>query len=233
MLSVIEPVKPLARTVRYRVRKHILRTANAFDEWFHDKGDETLILRHALNERSVVFEVGGYQGNWSSRIINLYNPDIYVFEPVESFYSVLANRFNECPKVKAYQFGLSDRDETAEFSISADGSGRFGAAGTKQAIQLQDICRFVSEHNIPRIDLIQINIEGAEYQLLQRMLDAQLTRQCGVIQVQFHRNVPDAELRREQIRRRLAETHSLLYDYPFVWEAWKLREQLPSQVANR
>jgi hypothetical protein len=37
--------------------------------------------------------------------------------------------------------------------------------------------------------------------------------------------VPNAIAEREEIRRRLEETHTLSYDYPFVWESWRRKSE--------
>jgi hypothetical protein len=57
------------------------------------------------------------------------------------------------------------------------------------------------------------------------MLDTGITAKCRDIQVQFHDFVPDAEIRRDEIRRALSATHHLTYDYPFVWENWRINRR--------
>jgi FkbM family methyltransferase len=209
--------------VRYRIRKHLLHNTDAFDEWFHDRGDQTVSITYPLHSDSVVFEVGGYDGTWSAKIATLYDPRIYAFEPVRTFYNGLDKRFASNPKVQAFPFGLSDRNEASEICLSNDGSSLYKSSGPRELIQLRDICGVLEELQISRIDLIQINIEGGEFRLLRRMLDAGVTDICANVQIQFHNVVPDAREQRQEIRSRLAKTHSLLYDYPFVWESWRLK----------
>ena len=208
---------------RYIVRKYILRNSNPFDEWFHDYGDQTWSITYPLNGQSVVFEVGGYNGTWSAKIAALYDPCIYAFEPVESFYNCLKARFGNNPKVQAFRFGLSDQEEMSEIRLSDDGSSLYRPSGLRESIQLRDIHRVIEEFGISSIDLIQINIEGGEFRLLRRMLDTGVVERCANIQVQFHDLVPDAKTQRGEIRQRLEKTHYLLYDYPFVWESWRLK----------
>jgi FkbM family methyltransferase len=226
--SVVRRVLPAScinsiRRSRYTVRKHLLHNTSAHDDWFHDRGDDTVSVRHTLDADSVVFEVGGYEGKWSSTIVALYDPHLYIFEPVRSFYRTILNRFSANAKVRVYQFGLSDKDETRDISVNNDGSSLFASSENMERIRLKDIYQFILEHNISQIDLIQINIEGGEYCLLPRMLDTGIVKRCRMIQIQFHNNVPNAQCNRQEIRQTLSETHALIYDYPFVWEAWKLR----------
>jgi hypothetical protein len=106
-------------------------------------------------------------------------------------------------------------------SEEQDASSLYKSEGSKTKIQLYDISDFVSENKISRIDLIKINIEGGEYPLLNRMLDQDLVRRCTDIQIQFHNFIEDADSKRQILRERLAKTHHLTYDYPFIWENWK------------
>ena len=48
-----------------------------------------------LNQESIVFDVGGYEGDFSKKIYDKYYSNIYIFEPVESFYLKISNRFKD------------------------------------------------------------------------------------------------------------------------------------------
>ncbi|MBA7576805.1 hypothetical protein ES708_18647 [subsurface metagenome] len=39
-------------------------------QWFEIKGDETLRLDYNLDKNSIVFDIGGYKGQWSSEIFS-------------------------------------------------------------------------------------------------------------------------------------------------------------------
>jgi FkbM family methyltransferase len=205
------------------LRRHILRTATPIERWVADHGDDTLAVAYPLDEGSTVFEVGGYRGKWASKIVRLYDPVTYIFEPVAEYSELLTQCFKENPKVKVFHYGLSDTDQDISISVDEDATSVFRVAARSERVILRDIERFAAANGIERIDLIQINIEGGEYQLLKRIVDSGLVTRCIHIQVQFHQDIPDAAAKRERIRERLAQTHDVLYDYPFVWEAWRLR----------
>ena len=71
------------------------------------------------------------------------------------------------------------------------------------------------------IDLMKINIEGAEYDLLEHLIENKFVENIKDIQVQFHDFVPNAEARMKNIQAGLSKTHYLTYQYPFVWENWR------------
>jgi len=73
-------------------------------------------------------------------------------------------------------------------------------------IKLVDFATFVAQEDIAnkKVDLISINIEGGEYDLLERIVQTHPDMMQS-IQVQFHDFIPDAVKKREQILLVLAE----------------------------
>ena len=70
------------------------------------------------------------------------------------------------------------------------------------------------------VALMKINIEGGEYDLLDRMIETGLVESIDNLQVQFHNFTVDAKRRMERIQEALQRTHTLNYQYRFVWENW-------------
>jgi FkbM family methyltransferase len=196
----------------------------ALSQWYRDEGDTTLRLSYPINSDSVVFDVGGYLGDWSYQIAQRYDPYIFIFEPVPAFCLRIKERFRSNTKVKVFNYGLSDTDEDVSITMLEDGSSTFRSGRDKITVRFADIEQFVRRARIETIDLIKINIEGGEYRLLQKMLDSGVIGKCKDIQVQFHSFVPAASELRDQIRRRLVDTHCLTFDYYFVWENWRRKD---------
>ena len=64
--------------------------------WMLDNGDETHRLNYdELTHDSTVVDVGGYLGEWSQKIRDKYNPNIYVLEPIPSYYEGLVDKFKK------------------------------------------------------------------------------------------------------------------------------------------
>ena len=68
---------------------------------------------------------------------------------------------------------------------------------------------------------MKINIEGAEYDLLDHLIETGFIANIINLQIQFHEFVPNAKERMENIQKRLEKTHALTYQHEFVWENWK------------
>ena len=195
-----------------------------FNSWFIDQGDKTLRLDYNLSEESLVFDLGGYEGQWASDIFAMYGCSIHIFEPVIEFADRIERRFSKNRKVIVHKFGLSNGNNKTQISVNRDSSSIFKSGKDVRDVTMIDITDFFRENNVKRVDLLKINIEGGEYDLLEHLIDTGLIRYIDNIQVQFHDFMPDADLRMRRIQSQLEKTHVLTYQYLFVWENWKSRQ---------
>ena len=196
----------------------------AIQRWFRDKGDQTLRLNYDLNEHSVVFDLGGYEGQWSADIFQRYQCNVYIFEPVKAYHDRIAQRFSGNPLIRPFQFGLADVSKECKIGIAQDGSSVYIDDTQFEIIQLVSVNEFLENHSIEKIDLMKINIEGGEYDLLEQVLSSGIIEKIQNIQIQFHdiAEIPNVLERMHMIQHRLTETHTLTFQYyPFVWENWR------------
>ena len=189
--------------------------------YFLDGGD-TVLTNYELGENCIIFDVGAYKGEWTAGILKrCKNSFVHLFEPDPSSFSRLSETFADNPLVILHPFGLSNKDTVASMNFSGLGSSlHLGPACGN--VELRDIYRFITDNRIGKIDLVKINIEGEEYALLDRMIETEIIKRCGIVQVQFHEWFPNSTFLRDGLRLRLAKTHRALWNYPFVWESWKL-----------
>ena len=196
----------------------------ALAAWRRADGDRTLRLDYDLNENSVVFDLGGYRGQWTSDIFSMYCCCVYCFEPVRRFAEQITARFARNGKIRVFPFGLAASDRRERISLNADGSS-ICKGRRDEEIGLVEAARFIEQHGIRKIDLMKVNIEGAEYELLEHLLQTGLIGSIIDLQVQFHDFVPNARARVQNIRRQLEQTHRATYQYDFVWENWRLTSE--------
>lgn len=196
-------------------------------KWFKDKGDETLRLNYELNMNSIVFDLGGFEGQWTNDIYERYHCQIFVFEPVKSFYNNILMRFKGIDKIKPYNIGLSNDNKTCEISLDQDGSSLYKKRDKTQTIELVNAIDFLEINKISKIDLMKINIEGGEYDLLEYLISNDYIRNILDIQIQFH-DCPEinGKGRMKRIQSELSKTHALTYQYyPYVWENWRRKDK--------
>lgn len=205
------------RRLRHRVRTPRERLVA---DWLAANGDITYRLDFPLTPESTVVDVGGYQGQWASDIYAAYRCRIHVYEPVAEFAQFIRARFDANPDVVAHDYGLAATERTERLTLAGDSSSVLsGGAAEAEQIRLAAVGRELAD--IGQVALLKLNIEGLEYELLDALIASGAIADVDNVLIQFHDFVPDAADRREAIRRGLAATHDLRWDFPFVWEAWQ------------
>ena len=195
--------------------------------WFALDENNGAWIYHDLNENSIVFDVGGYQGRFASDMFAMYRcRQIYVFEPVREYADRLRKRFARNRSIVVCDYGLWKENTRARIAVCADGSSLFLSGSNMEEVSLVRADEFIGRHGIQRIDMMKINIEGAEYDLLEHLIETGFIKNIKNIQVQFHDFVEDAEKRMIKIQKKLQKTHYLTYQYPFVWENWEIKQKI-------
>ncbi|MDO8862503.1 FkbM family methyltransferase [Haliea sp. E1-2-M8] len=187
-----------------------------------------------LEHGGIALDVGAYHGDWAARVYEKYQARIYAFEPDPPSIAFLRQRFAAVPNIRCLPFGLGGED--ARLSMIQRGMGstlyevdtgapqRTGGVEERVDVQVRDIVGLLDELGHADIDIIKLNIEGAEYALLERLMSAGRLGQIRVYTIQFHEWHSGAHSRRRRIQRELARTHDKVWDYPFVWEQWVRRQ---------
>ncbi|MHC5055899.1 MAG: FkbM family methyltransferase [Planctomycetota bacterium] len=208
-----------AQRARKRSRRREIR------RWFRTDGDHTLRLDYPLDKDSVVLDVGGFKGDWAAGIRERYGCTIHVFEPVPCFAREIRERFDGDARVVVHEVALANASGSMSMSVAGDESSFCqNGAGTVQ-VEVVRAADFIRENGMDRIDLMKLNIEGAEYDLLDHLIAEGLVGRIRDIQVQFHPFVPRAEARMKSIQEKLGRTHEPTYQYRFVWENWSLKDR--------
>ncbi|MTI17627.1 FkbM family methyltransferase [Rhodobacteraceae bacterium RKSG542] len=195
----------------------------AHRRWKKDRGDVTLRLDYDLSKDSVVFDIGGYHGDFASAIYERYGCKVYVFEPSKAFYDLCEKRFEENPNIVCFNYGLSDADGEFDLSDEGDGSSVVSSSkgGDAEKVRVRSISSVYEELGSPKIALMKINIEGGEYSLLPQLIQDEIVPSIDHLQIQFHEFIEGAHKLRSSIQQCLGRTHRCTWNYEFVWENWQ------------
>jgi FkbM family methyltransferase len=200
---------------------NISLNSNEIGRWFNDRGDYTHNITYDLNENSIIMDLGGYTGVWVQQMIEKYNPNVYILEPVPSFYDGMVSKFKNNPKVRLLNAGVGIEDREGIIYMSGDGSSSNLTNGDNINVKFNTLETILNNFGLEYVDLIQINIEGDEYSLLENMILTGLINKFKNIQIQFHLGIENDVERREKIRNNLLDNgFKIKFDYPFFWEAW-------------
>lgn len=177
---------------------------------WQDQRLERLRYEYDLTPESVIIDLGAYMGEWANEIQGRYGCRVVAVEPTEYIRDYLGPIINKA---------AGTHNGTMSFGGQCYYTSTF-ETGTHE-YECFDINPFLESY--PQIDLLKVNIEGAEYDVLQHIIGAGLHTRIKNIQVQFHQiaGVPYEKWYKE-IAAGLSKTHSLSWHYPYCWENWKL-----------
>lgn len=189
--------------------------------WRSHNGDYTHSLNHNLTPDSKVIDLGGYTGVWAEEIIRRYNCNVYLVEPIFESWKTLFEKFKSNPKVHILKVAVGTSNTEKIMYINEDSTSSNAETGEPITVEYRTIDRILNQWDLEEVDLLQVNIEGDEYELLQYMLDKNIIDKFKTIQVQFHLGIKDVIDKYKAICKGLEEKgFKVKYSYPFVWEAW-------------
>jgi FkbM family methyltransferase len=187
-------------------------------EWRNENGDNTYRVNYDLNQNSIVVDLGARHGDWSDIIRNKYSPKIYCFEVVPEFCNQLNGK-----GYNTFCVAVSDKNEKIKLGVFESEASIFydSSEFESESISSDKIFNLIGNDNI---DLMKINVEGAEYPILNKLISSGNISKINNIQVQFHLFGDIENNEYEDLYQKLLETHKLSWRFPFVWENWELKK---------
>jgi FkbM family methyltransferase len=182
------------------------------------------VMKFSLRDNPVIFDVGGYKGDWTQIVLDKYNnPTVYVFEPVKQFYDEIVERYKNMDNIKVYNFGLSSINAKETISSDGDSSSVF-LSNKQEEIELKDIRDFLFEQQVFHVDLIKINIEGEEYRLLEYLIQYPELNVFENYLIQFHTFIDGYAEKRENIVKELSVYYNRIFNYEMIFEGWTIKK---------
>lgn len=189
---------------------NISLNVNSLAAWQHENL-EHIRYEYDLKPDSVVIDLGAYRGEWATEIHKRYGCQVVVVEPTEY--------------IRDFKYGsvINKAAGTHDGKMSFGGRAYYTSVFETGDHEYEcfDVNKLIEQYET--IDLLKINIEGAEYDVLSRIIGAGLHTRIKNIQVQFHQieGVP-YRMWYNKIANDLNKSHSLTWHYAFCWENWKI-----------
>lgn len=175
-------------------------------------------ISYPLTADSTVLDIGGCRGTWAKSIADKYDPYIFIFEPIREFYETCLFRFKDNPKVKIFNYGVSDTNGRVILSKNGVHTSEFKPLSDQEEVEVRDVTEILPFN---KVDLMSLNVEGGEYKILQRLITSGKIQNIEHLQIQFHDFFPEAKAERDKLRAELGKTHKEKFCFPFIWESWK------------
>lgn len=194
---------------------------------FMEQGGEGLRLDYQLAESDIVFDIGGYVGHFARDIAAKFNCAVDVFEPIARYAEEARRCLAQNNKVNVVQAGLGATNKEVLISVAGLGSSVFSDCQEEtEEIKILSIIDYIEANHYDQIGLMKINVEGGEFEIFEALFaQPELLARIKYFQVQFHDFVPEALSRRVEIQQKLSETHTKMWDFPFIWESWEIKKR--------
>ena len=181
--------------------------------------------QHVPNAK-IIIDAGANIGATTLYLANIYpKAHIFAFEPLpDNFQLLQRNTHHLADRITPIPMGLSDAPGSFTFHPSNDprnlGGGTFCSIGcdaqTAISLPVTTLKEFTQQHNIDQIDLLKLDVEGAEAAVL-RGTPNHLINNCHTILGELHSHEDYALLQQ------LQETHRIGFNkkpdhhcYPFI-----------------
>ena len=144
--------------------------------------DEIKILKKFLKKDvRIIFDIGANYGDYTNELLKHFpNSNFYLFEPGELPYRHLLERFKNYPKIKIYNYAISNDDSSKILWYDKKGSGRaslykrriedsyakFDKYEEVKSISLNTLSENIFKDDLFVIDFCKIDTEGHEFAIL-------------------------------------------------------------------
>lgn len=195
---------------------------------FYRNGGNQLLYDVPVSTGSLVIDAGGYEGEWTAKMLVRYGCRSEVFEPVPAYADSCNRLFCKNALVRVHAAALGGSSRITKFCLSANGTSEFNATEFTDNVETTviDVHKVFDQLGVVPVMCLKLNIEGGEYEVLERLLDTNQISRCKSLLIQFHRQPVGWEQRRKDIQAHLQATHFLQWCYPMVWEKWVRRDDV-------
>jgi FkbM family methyltransferase len=161
-----------------------------------------------LGPESVVLDLGAYEGEFSREVSHRTGARAVAVEANP----IMFERAYRSDRVEKLQLAVGDREGRVSLYLGSNPlgtslfSGHPGASEQAVVVPATTLAKLISDHCGGRLDLLKVNIEGAEIPMLGCAEDRTL-QSIGQITIQFHDFLPeldqveDVRLAKQRLRR--------------------------------
>lgn len=167
--------------------------------------DYIVLIKSIIEKQNpTIFDIGAHHGE-SIESFNKYfnNPRIYSFEPFEESFEILSLKKSKISNTKIFNLGLSNFNGKGTFysyvdpknpNISAANSilqlndGKFVPSyseNQKVECEFMKLDSFVEENNISYIDLLKIDVQGAEFKVIEGANNSLKDKKIGCVLIEI------------------------------------------------
>jgi FkbM family methyltransferase len=199
---------------------------NAVDEVILRGEYDEILLAFSVVKKMVILDLGANIGSFSIKAFTLL-PDaiIHAVEPSLGTFQILDKNRDANPDLQwqAYRYAIWNKNESVSFHESAAAStgSYLDQGGDTAQVPAIRLTTMVEQNVVQPVDLIKMDIEGAEEVVLFDSIDLLKAAQGLILEIHHYR-CDEAKIR-----------HLLYREFPFVYEIMGRVSNKPLLVASR
>jgi hypothetical protein len=187
--------------------------------FFRAGGNELIFDSLLLSSDSLVLDAGSFDGVFIENLLVKFGCKIIGFEPNKDNYALVYEKFKKNSNVKIFEKAIWNSNTIISLSNDGINSGSFDKNQDIIKVTTVDIVDLISEYKY--IDLIKLNVEGAEYAILEKIIKSDSLKYFKSFLIQFHDIDTNSSEKRNFIRSQLlSNSFKEIFNYNFVWEYW-------------
>jgi len=150
------------------------------------------IPKNVLDARSVVVDVGlGEELSFPASLITRYGCSVHGFDPTPR--AIAFARRADLPNFRLHELGVAGTEGEADFHLPSNEKNVSGSLarvdhlmGEVVRVRLVDLPAALELAGVNRIDLLKMDVEGAEYDILRSDSFKAASSKVGIFCVEFH-----------------------------------------------
>lgn len=172
---------------------HINKTIKIKKKWYGNSYGGFYVCPDSITNKSVVYSIGiGEDISFDLDLIKKHDCNVFGFDPTPKSIKWI-NNFPNCPSnFFFFKYGIADRSGVIDFYLPKNTeyvSGSFVAQNNinklnKIKVNMKSFQDITNALGHSKIDILKMDIEGAEYNVLDNILESSIP--IGQILIEFH-----------------------------------------------
>jgi FkbM family methyltransferase len=197
MINKLRKVWAAPRSIPIKICQGIIDSVRGYSYNFEKNGESRLLNNLATLKLNTIFDVGSNIGDYA-RIARAFFPHaaIHCFELSPRTYRTLAENLKNDLNINLNNFGLSDRATEIEFkdygpdspvnTILTDSIYHdHRISHTFSSARLETGSDYCASKGVRQIDLLKVDVEGAEHMVLQGFSDLLANKAVRIVQFEY------------------------------------------------
>ena len=215
LLCSIIPVSSWRKKMRKKLVFNYVLSKEEREKVMRDQALYSSVM-DLVDENCVCIDCGANTGQetipWAKK-----GAEVHAFEPHPECFRILKEKTTRFSKVHLYQKGVWHKNSTMNLYLR-EGSGVSDISESSSllkskpnvdaesyvTVEIIDLVEFIKGLN-KRVDILKIDIEGAEVELVQKIIDTAIYKEIGLILVETHEQIEEISEEIQRLRTLVSE----------------------------